>query len=68
MLLGIFVTKFPFMGGSLSGKRDLLERHADSSLQPHFSRCREILMIDECPSRIVATSQISKRADKCVAR
>ena len=56
------------MGGSLSGKRDPLERHADSLLQPHFSRYREILMIDECPGRIVATSEISKRADKCVAR
>ena len=38
------VTKFPFWGGSLGGKCDTLERHADPLLRPHFSRYREILM------------------------
>ena len=38
------VTKFPFWGGSLGGKCDILERHADPLLRPHFSRYQEILM------------------------
>jgi hypothetical protein len=41
------VTKFPFAGGSLGGKRDLLEHHADSLLQPHFLRSQGILVVDE---------------------
>ena len=35
------VTKLPFLGGSLSGKRDPLQRDADSLLQPHLSRYQE---------------------------
>ena len=41
----MIVTKFPFWGGSLGGKCDTLERHADPSLRPHFSRYQGILMI-----------------------
>ena len=63
-----YVTKFPFMGGSLSRNRDLLERHADLSPQLHFIRYHETLIIDEIPGYIVATSQISKSMDKCVVR
>ena len=62
------VTKFPFMGGSLSRNRDLLERHADLSPRPHFIRYHETLIIDEIPGHVVGTSQISKSADKCVVR
>ena len=62
------VTKFPFMGGSLSRNRDLLERHADLSPRLHFIRYHEILIIDEIPGHVVGTSQISKSADKCVVR
>ena len=63
-----YVTKFPFMGGSLSRNRDLLERHADLLPQLHFIRYHETLVIDEIPGYIVATSQISKSMDKCVVR
>ena len=62
------VTEFPFMGGSLSKNRDLLERHADLSPRPHFIRYHETLMIDEIPGHVVGTSQIPKSADKCVVR
>ena len=68
MVVGHFVMKFPFMGSSLSGKCDLFEQHTDSLLQPHSLRYWEILMIDECPGCIVATSKISKRVEKCVTR
>jgi hypothetical protein len=37
----------PRLYGSLSGERDLFGRHADSLLQPHFSRYQEFLMIDK---------------------
>ena len=62
------VTKFPFMGVSLSRNRDLLERHADLSPRLHFIRYHEILIIDEIPGHVVGTSQISKSADKCAVR
>ena len=62
------VTKFPFMGGSLSRNRDLLERHADLSPRLHFIRYHKALIIDEIPGYLVATSQMSKSVDKYVVR
>jgi len=62
------VTKFPYMGGSLSGGRVLTAQHADLLLRPHFSRYHETLMIDGRSGRVVGTSQISKSVDKCIAR
>ena len=56
------------MGGSLSGKCDLLEQHADSLLRPYLSMYHEILIIDKRPGHVVATNQISKGTDKRVVR
>ena len=62
------VTNFPFTGGSLSGGRDLLVRHADFLLQPQFSIYEEILRVDRRLCYVVGTGQISKSVDKRVAR
>ena len=56
------------MGGPLNRNRDLLERHVDLLPRLHFIRYHKILVIDEIPGYIVATSQISKSMDKCVVR
>ena len=39
------VTKLPFLGGSLNGKRDPLQQDADSLLQSHLSRYQENFII-----------------------
>ena len=60
------MTNFPFMGGSLSRNRDLLERHADLSPRLHFIRYHGTLMVGEIPGDVVGTSQISKSVGKCI--
>ena len=62
------VTEFPFMGGSLSGIRDVLAQHADPLLQPHFLRYQETLIVSNILSHVVVTSEISKRGDKYILR
>ena len=62
------VTKFPFMGGSLSSNCDLLKRHTDLLPWLHFIRYHKALIIDKIPGYLVATSQMSKSVDKCVMR
>jgi len=61
-------SKFPFLGGSLSGERDILARRADSLLRSQFSSCWVTVTIDWRLDWVVDTSKISKCTDKYITR